>query len=108
MMLNISTNVYKIILAGFRVTAPNIRANARVDANVDDWTDRLMHTKFNRQKTGFLYHAMPEAGITKTIQLQILFNVHIQSWGWLGGAMVLGKFQCRGILLLWIIVGRWQ
>ena len=26
--------------------------------------------------------------------------------GWLGGAVVLGNFQCQGILLIWIIVGQ--
>ena len=26
--------------------------------------------------------------------------------GWLGRAMVLGSFQCRGILLLWHMVGQ--
>ena len=28
----------------------------------------------------------------------------IQGW-WLGRAMVLGSFQCRGVLLLWHMVG---
>ena len=28
------------------------------------------------------------------------------SHGWLGQAMVLGSFQCRGILLLWYMVGQ--
>ena len=27
-------------------------------------------------------------------------------WGWSGGAKVLGKLQCRGVLLIWIIVGQ--
>ena len=27
-------------------------------------------------------------------------------FGWLGRAMVLGSFQCRGVLLLWHIVGQ--
>ena len=26
--------------------------------------------------------------------------------GWLGRAMVLGIFQCRGVLLLWCIIGQ--
>ena len=26
--------------------------------------------------------------------------------GWLGRAMVLGSFQCRGVLLLWHMVGQ--
>ena len=26
--------------------------------------------------------------------------------GWLGRAMVLGSFQCRGVLLLWQMVGQ--
>ena len=28
------------------------------------------------------------------------------SWGWSGGAKVLGKLQCWGVLLIWIIVGQ--
>ena len=28
------------------------------------------------------------------------------SKGWSGGAMVLGKIQCWGVLLIWIIVGQ--
>ena len=27
--------------------------------------------------------------------------MYFQACGWLGRAMVLGSFQCRGILLLW-------
>ena len=30
----------------------------------------------------------------------------ISSGGWLGRAMVLGSFQCGGVLLLWHIVGQ--
>ena len=26
--------------------------------------------------------------------------------GWSGGAKVLGNFQCRGVLLVWMIVGQ--
>ena len=29
-----------------------------------------------------------------------------QSWGWSGGAKVLCKSQCRGVLLIWIVVGQ--
>ena len=42
---------------GFRVTDLDSRVDARVVANVDRQT--------NGQKTGSLYHAMPEAGATK-------------------------------------------
>ena len=29
-----------------------------------------------------------------------------QAWGWSSSAKVLGKLQCRGVLLIWIIVGQ--
>ena len=31
---------------------------------------------------------------------------HIKYIGWLGRAMVLGCFQCQGVLLLWHMVGQ--
>ena len=44
--------------------------------------------------------------------LQILFSeihiccLHAEQYGWMGRAMVLGSFQCRGVLLLWHMVGQ--
>ena len=34
------------------------------------------------------------------------FYVHFLICGWLSRALVLGSFQCRGVLLLWNIVGQ--
>ena len=33
-------------------------------------------------------------------------QIYILSFGWLGRAMVLGSFQCWGVLLLWHMVGQ--
>ena len=35
----------------------------------------------------------------------LLLDINEKS-GWLGRAMVLGSFQCRGVLLLWHMVGQ--
>ena len=40
------------------------------------------------------------------IPLALSVKIHI-CCGWLGRAMVLGSFQCRGVLLLWHMVGQW-
>ena len=56
MMLYICTKFCEIISEGFRVIDSNIRVDARVVTNVDNWIDR--HT--NGWKTGSLYHAMPQ------------------------------------------------
>ena len=32
--------------------------------------------------------------------------VHFRTCGWFGRAMVLGRFQCRAVLLLWHMVGQ--
>ena len=32
--------------------------------------------------------------------------IHLSGGGGSGGAMVLGNFQCRGVLLIWIRVGQ--
>ena len=34
------------------------------------------------------------------------YTLHYGECGWLGQAMVLGSFQCRGVLLLWHMVGQ--
>ena len=34
------------------------------------------------------------------------FVITTTVYGWLGRAMVLGSFQCRGVLLLWHMVGQ--
>ena len=43
----------------------------------------------------------------KMVLMSYLKKCHKTSpCGWLGRAMVLGNFQCRGVLLLWHVVGQ--
>ena len=44
--------------------------------------------------------------INKQINGGMQETVSIRLFGWLGRAMVLGNFQCRGVLLLWHMVGQ--
>ena len=46
--------------------------------------------------------------VMKIKWINILNNVfsHLPESGWLGQAMVLGSFQCQGVLLLWHMVGQ--
>ena len=43
---------------------------------------------------------------THRTRSQVEGPLHACSIGWLGRAMVLGSFQCRGVLLLWHMVGQ--
>ena len=60
-MLYTCTKFGQSISKGFRDTDLDSRVDARVVANVD----RHMDGHMNGRKTGSLYHAMPEAGMTK-------------------------------------------
>ena len=46
--------------------------------------------------------------ISTAIPALLLIHVGqlLSTSGWLGWAMVLGSFQCRGVLLLWHMVGQ--
>ena len=59
-MLYICTKFCQSISKGFRVTDPDSRVDARVVTKVDGRTDK--HTY--RQKSGSLYRAMLESGMT--------------------------------------------
>ena len=50
-----------------------------------------------------LYFKCSLSTIVQTFELDWLLNLRS---GWLGQAMVLGSFQCRGVLLLWHMVGQ--
>ena len=39
-------------------------------------------------------------------RIVVLVSSFFLNEGWSGGAMVLSKLRCRGILLIWIIVGQ--
>ena len=65
-MFYICTKFYRSSSKDFRVTDLNSRVDARVVANVDGWMYGRTYGWMNRLKTGTLYHAMPEAGATKT------------------------------------------
>ena len=41
----------------------------------------------------------------KILFYEAVYSVNVSLWAWLGRVMVLGNFQCRGILLVWIVVG---
>ena len=64
-MFYICTKLCKSIPQDFRVTDLDSRVDARVVANVDSG-------RTNRQNTGSLYHAMPEAGTTKILPVMAL------------------------------------
>ena len=48
-----------------------------------------------------------DCSILKLIDGWITCHFTSFSMGWSGGAMVLVNFQCRGVLLIWIIVALW-
>ena len=50
-----------------------------------------------------LYFKCSLSTIVQTFELDWLLNLRS---GWLGQAMVLGSFQCQGVLLLWHMVGQ--
>ena len=52
------------------------------------------------------YHHNLEVKVNKNIFYQTLSPEYYFIRGWLGWAMVLGSFQCRGVLLLWHMVGQ--
>ena len=65
-ILYICTRFCQSTAKGFRVTDLNIRVDARVVTIVDGRT--------NGQKTGSLYHAMPEAGAPTKRKINCRYN----------------------------------
>ena len=49
------------------------------------------------------YHLFKSTPFAMTA-LKTIFYLHY--WGWSGGARSWVNFQCRGVLLIWIIVGQ--
>ena len=68
---------------------------------VDDYS---ILTNFGRKLTGKIEKTESKYGDKYLLPIRVCF--HQSFSGWLGWAMVLGSFQCRGVLLLLHIVGQ--